>query len=50
MVLGPEDDSKPFEDSGRVVVRSETLNIFIALRILTDDPQEKEAITQGTSG
>ncbi|MFF6887959.1 DUF1254 domain-containing protein [Streptomyces sp. NPDC012421] len=38
VVLGPGHDAAPFEDSGRHVVRSETMNILIAFRVLTQDP------------
>ncbi|MEU4030520.1 DUF1254 domain-containing protein [Streptomyces anulatus] len=47
VVLGPDDDSAPFEGSGRFVVRSATVNIFIALRILTDDPDEAAVLKEG---
>ncbi len=38
VVLGPEDDAAPYENSGRYVVRSATVNVFIAFRLLTKDP------------
>lgn len=37
VILGPNDDAAPFEDSGRYVARSATVNIFIAFRVLTQD-------------
>ncbi|MFK0142803.1 DUF1254 domain-containing protein [Streptomyces murinus] len=47
VVLGPDDDASPFQDSGRLVVRSETVNVMVAFRILTDDPQEAAAAREG---
>ncbi|WP_425824922.1 DUF1214 domain-containing protein [Streptomyces fractus] len=39
VVLGPDHDAARFEDSGRFLVRSATVNVFIAFRLLTQDPQ-----------
>lgn len=46
-VLGPDHDETPFADSGRHVVRSQTVNIFIAFRVLTQDPQVMAACKEG---
>lgn len=47
VILGPEHDEAPFKDSGRHMVRAQTVNIFIALRILTQDPQLMAAAKAG---
>lgn len=36
-VLGPDHDAAEFDGTGRYVVRSETMNIFVAFRVLTRD-------------
>ena len=38
LVLGPNDDPAQYADSGGVVVQSETVNVFIAFRVLSTDP------------
>lgn len=38
LVLGPADDPDQYVDSDRIVVQSETANIFIAFRVLSTDP------------
>ncbi|WP_182262060.1 DUF1214 domain-containing protein [Rhodococcus sp. UFZ-B548] len=54
VILGPDDDATPFEGSGRYVARSETVNIFIAFRVLTDDPNlmasSKRGLALGRAG
>ncbi|MFE6156674.1 DUF1254 domain-containing protein [Streptomyces sp. NPDC057889] len=47
VVLGPDHDDRPFKDSGRYVVRSQTANVFIAFRALTQDPQLMAAAKAG---
>ncbi|NLU68780.1 DUF1254 domain-containing protein [Streptomyces sp. HNM0574] len=47
VVLGPEHDAQPYEDSGRHVVRSATVNVFIAFRLLTKDPELATAAKEG---
>ncbi|MER7728172.1 DUF1254 domain-containing protein [Streptomyces sp. NPDC096323] len=47
VILGPGHDEAPFADSGRYVVRSETVNIFIAFRVLTQDPQLMASAKEG---
>ncbi|WP_216897511.1 DUF1254 domain-containing protein [Nocardia alni] len=47
LILGPADDATEFEGSGRYVVQSQTVNIFIAFRVLTRDADLMAAAKNG---
>ncbi|MGA5192618.1 DUF1214 domain-containing protein [Streptomyces exfoliatus] len=47
VVLGPGQDAAAFDGSDRTVVRSQTLNVFIAFRVLTQDAQAMAAAKAG---
>ncbi|MER8104851.1 DUF1254 domain-containing protein [Kitasatospora sp. NPDC094016] len=44
VVLGPDADATPYEDSGRVVARCATVNCLILFRVLDSDPKTMESI------
>lgn len=47
LVLGPDDDLADYAADGRVVMQSETANIFIAFRVLGTDPEVMAACKAG---
>ncbi|NGN62553.1 DUF1254 domain-containing protein [Streptomyces sp. A7024] len=47
VVLGPGHDAAPFADSGRFVAHAQTANVFIAFRVLTQDPSLMAAAKAG---
>ncbi|MEU9335841.1 DUF1214 domain-containing protein [Streptomyces sp. NPDC048290] len=47
VVIGPDADASPYDDSGRIVVRSATVNCWILFRVLDQDPKVMESVKDG---